>query len=58
MTAAFYGGGEGANREERPPQFTAEEWMSFCDEMMAMLTPEQIRRQKELEERIVVPFVL
>ena len=44
--------------EDRPPQFSAEEWMSFCDEMMAMLTPEQVRRQKELEEQIVVPFVL
>lgn len=44
--------------ENAPPHFTVEEWMSFCDEMMKMLTPEQIRRQKELEEQIVVPFVL
>ena len=44
--------------ENWPPQFTAEEWMAFCDEMIKMLTPEQIRRQKELEEQIVVPFTL
>ena len=44
--------------EDAPPHSTVEEWMSFCDEMMRMLTPEQVRRQKELEEQIVVPFVL
>lgn len=44
--------------EDRPPQFTTEEWMAFCDEMIKMLTPEQIRRQKELEEQILVPFAL
>ena len=44
--------------EDAPPRFAVEEWMSFCDEMMKMMTPEQVRRQKELEEQIVVPFVL
>ena len=58
MTAAAYRGKCRVRSEDRPPQFTAEEWMSFCDEMMAMLTPEQVRRQKELEERIAVPFTL
>lgn len=44
--------------EDAPPRFAVEEWMSFCDEMMKMMTPEQVRQQKELEEQIVVPFVL
>lgn len=44
--------------EDAPPHFTVEEWMSFCDEMMKMMTPEQVQRQKELEEQIAVPFVL
>ena len=58
MTAAARRGRCRIRSEDRPPQFTVEEWMSFCDEMMAMLTHEQVRRQKELEEQIVVPFVL
>ena len=58
MTAETHTGRCRIGPEDRPPQFTVEEWMSFCDEMMKMLTPEQIRRQKELEEQIVVPFVL
>ena len=58
MTSATIRGKCRIRPEDAPPQSTVEEWMSFCDEMMRMLTPEQVRRQKELEEQIVVPFVL
>lgn len=58
MTPAVARGRCRIRPEDAPPHSTVEEWMSFCDEMMRMLTPEQVRRQKELEEQIVVPFVL
>lgn len=44
--------------EPPPPRLTMEEYGAFCDAMMAMLTPAQIRRQKEFEERIESAFTM
>lgn len=40
------------DREPLPPHLEMNDYLSFVEQVIAFANPEQVRRQKELEERI------
>jgi len=42
--------------EPRPPRLSMDAYVTFLEEAFRTQTPDNIRRQKALEERIDVPF--